>query len=63
MREHYDLNEWDSLSSRTVAKRRACLRCKRIFLSEGAHHRLCGACRTLLATMPTPAEEYPLRLP
>jgi hypothetical protein len=34
-----------------------------MFLSEGAHHRLCGACRASLATMPTPAEEYPLRLP
>lgn len=25
-------------------RRRACLRCQRSFLSEGAHNRLCGAC-------------------
>jgi hypothetical protein len=63
MREHHASNERDSPPSQTVAKRRACLRCNRMFLSEGAHHRLCEACRGSLATMPTPPEEYPLRLP
>jgi hypothetical protein len=41
-------------------KRRDCLRCDRVFLSEGAHNRLCQSCREFLAASPTPAEEYPL---
>ncbi len=41
-------------------KRRACLRCDRMFLSEGPHNRLCQACREFLAASPTPADEYPL---
>lgn len=45
---------------RTKLKRRACLRCDRVFLSEGPHHRLCQDCREFLAASPTPMEEYPL---
>jgi 5-methylcytosine-specific restriction endonuclease McrA len=41
-------------------KRRSCLRCDRMFLSEGPHNRLCQSCREFLAASPTPAEEYPL---
>jgi hypothetical protein len=41
-------------------KRRQCLRCERMFLSEGPHNRLCQSCREFLAASPTPAEEYPL---
>src|SRR5215510_11922774 len=41
-------------------KRRECLRCERMFLSEGPHNRLCQSCREFLAASPTPAEEYPL---
>jgi hypothetical protein len=63
MREHHALHELASPPGRTSLKRRACLRCNRRFLSEGPHHRLCGACRASLATMPAPAEEYLLRLP
>lgn len=44
----------------TKLKRRDCLRCDRVFLSEGPHNRLCQACREFLAASPTPAEEYPL---
>lgn len=32
-----------SLNART--QRRACMGCSRKFNSEGAHHRMCGACR------------------
>jgi hypothetical protein len=39
-------------------KKRAYLRCDRIFLSEGAHNRLCDTCRAVLATAPTPSSEY-----
>ena len=48
-------------SRRTMKpKRRECLRCERMFLSEGPHNRLCQSCREFLAASPTPAEEYPL---
>ena len=30
-------------------KNRDCLRCDRVFLSEGAHNRLCNACRRFLS--------------
>jgi hypothetical protein len=37
---------------------RSCLRCDREFWSEGPHHRLCQACRQLLAASPSPVEEH-----
>src|SRR5919109_3004400 len=40
-------------------KRRECLRCERMFLSEGPHNRLCQSCREFLAASPTPAEPPP----
>lgn len=39
-------------------KRRDCLRCDRAFLSGGPHHRLCEACRRVLAASPWLTEEY-----
>ena len=39
-------------------KQRNCLRCDREFSSEGPHHRLCHACRQVIAASPSPAEEY-----
>ena len=38
--------------------RRDCLRCDREFSSEGPHHRLCQVCRQIIATAPSPVEEY-----
>jgi hypothetical protein len=44
-------------------KERSCLRCDRVFLSEGPHNRLCESCRALLDTSPTPSPEYSLGHP
>jgi hypothetical protein len=44
-------------------KERACLRCDRVFLSEGPHNRLCDVCRALLDAAPTPSPEYSLGYP
>ena len=46
--------------STQMLARRACLRCDRLFQSEGPHHRLCQTCREYLAESPTPEEEYSL---
>ena len=35
-------------TARPPRKRRPCLRCRRPFMSEGAHNRLCGACRSFV---------------
>ena len=37
---------------------RDCLRCDRVFPSEGPYNRLCKTCLEYLSTSPTPAEEY-----
>jgi len=44
----------------TRMKQRPCLRCDRMFQSEGPHNRLCQACREFIAAAPSPMEEYPL---
>jgi hypothetical protein len=44
------------------AKQRSCLRCDRVFASEGAHNRMCESCRHFLADSASPAEEYSLTL-
>lgn len=36
------------------ARRRACLRCDRPFMSEGPYNRLCEACRWFINASPTP---------
>jgi hypothetical protein len=46
---------------RRVSKRRRCLRCDRVFASEGAHHRLCRTCRQVLDYGPSPTPTYRLR--
>jgi uncharacterized C2H2 Zn-finger protein len=35
--------------SQKKTKRRPCLRCDKVFRSEGSYHRLCGRCRDVLA--------------
>jgi hypothetical protein len=47
-------------SKKNGVKQRACLRCDRIFPSEGPFNRLCKACREYLNASPTPDEEYTL---
>lgn len=42
----------------TASTERPCLRCDRVFWSEGPHNRLCDACRVALAEAPSPAEAY-----
>ena len=46
--------------SKRRVKKRVCLRCDQVFLSEGAYNRLCQACRGYLNAVPTPPEEYSL---
>jgi hypothetical protein len=43
--------------------KRACLRCDRIFASQGNHHRLCQNCREFLGSNPTPEETRHLTHP
>jgi hypothetical protein len=45
-------------SNKMGPKHRACLRCDRLFPSEGPYNRLCKACREYLNASPTPDEEY-----
>jgi hypothetical protein len=35
----------DLIAARAAERERACLSCRAIFVSEGAHNRLCGECR------------------
>jgi hypothetical protein len=37
---------------------RLCLRCDRVFPSEGSYNRLCKSCLEYLNASPTPLEEY-----
>jgi hypothetical protein len=47
------------LSSRKIRfTQRVCLRCDRVFPSEGPYNRLCKPCLEYLDASPTPAEEY-----
>jgi hypothetical protein len=43
-------------------KERSCLRCDRMFKSEGPHHRLCSPCREYLGEYSPEECEYRLRL-
>jgi len=43
---------------RRRGQRRPCLRCDRVFVSQGAHHRLCHTCRAYLAQHPSPEPLY-----
>lgn len=41
-------------------KKRACLRCRRTFVSQGAGHRICGACRIIVDHQGLMATALPL---
>jgi hypothetical protein len=47
-------------NSKRRVKKRICLRCDQVFLSEGPYNRLCQACREYLKALPTPEEEHSL---
>ncbi len=53
-------NSSKTSSKKIGQKHRACLRCDRMFPSEGPYNRLCKACREYLNASPTPDEEYTL---
>jgi len=36
----------DALERAKRVKERPCIRCRTVFMSEGAHHRMCGVCRS-----------------
>jgi hypothetical protein len=45
-------------AKRAAPKRRECLRCPRVFLSDGPHNRLCQPCREFLKEAPSVVDTY-----
>lgn len=53
--------EWPQVARQGERKRRTCLRCGRLFLSDGPHLRRCGTCRDWVASSATPEPIHPLQ--
>jgi hypothetical protein len=53
----------EARSKRIGLTQRTCLRCDRVFPSEGPYNRLCKTCLESLNALPTPDEEYTIGYP